>query len=160
MSRILIGYKLRNGVDVSDAVLLSNSALSLCNTLKDLGFPQERFVGKQLGRGFADLGYEQFLLLPAGRLLSLFTGHVTPLDSIDSTHLFAIPSVEQMHVFLHSTGCVFESIHCDESYRWHIQIRYEQENYCGSEKSLWETYAHCCHTFLLAHQSEVEKCLN
>jgi hypothetical protein len=51
--------------------------------------------GDVVARGFADLGYEEFQVLPGPKLLSLTAASVTNLPADDTRHFFWIPSVDE-----------------------------------------------------------------
>ncbi len=73
----------------------SEAILNRCRILQELGLFSDFGVGSRLGRGFADLGVEEFIVLPNDRILSLFTGSIAPLSEENRQHLFWVPSVEQ-----------------------------------------------------------------
>jgi hypothetical protein len=57
---------------------------------------QPRFeAGDVVARGFADLGFEEFQVLPGINLLSLTAGTVKPLPFEHRDHFFWIPSVDE-----------------------------------------------------------------
>ena len=52
--------------------------------------------GMKIARGFADLGYEEFLLLPGRKLLSLYSGQVTPFPEEHSRFFFEVPTPDEV----------------------------------------------------------------
>jgi hypothetical protein len=60
------------------------------------GYQPKFQEGMLIGRGFADLGYEAFLLLPGKKILSLFTAQVTPFPEEHRHFFFVIPSVDDV----------------------------------------------------------------
>ena len=68
---------------------------ALCYELKALGLEPRFEPGDLVARGFADLGFEEFQVLPGPRLLSLTAGSVTPLAQDGRAHFFWIPSSDE-----------------------------------------------------------------
>lgn len=50
-------------------------------------------VGDDLVRGFADVGYEEFVLLPNNQVCSKLSGVVKSLNDSEVRHFFRVPSV-------------------------------------------------------------------
>jgi hypothetical protein len=71
----------------------SNSFLSLCEKLQ---LSPSFALHEVVARGFADVGYESFAVLPGRRLLSLFTGKITPLQEQEAEFFFLVPDVEHL----------------------------------------------------------------
>lgn len=76
-----------------------------------------------MGRGFADLGYEEFLVLPGEKLLSLFTGQVSQLNDENRRFLFPIPSVKQLINHIQLAGYDLISVTFEEQRRWKLVMR-------------------------------------
>lgn len=75
--------------------------------------------GKRIARGFADLGFEEFVILPAHKLLSIFTGSVTPLDEAEvRRHHFWVPSVDELVQELRTRGADCEALQFVEQRTW------------------------------------------
>lgn len=70
--------------------------MQLCQRLADLGVRPEFEVGERLARGFADLGFEEFCILPGGSLMSLFTGHKSELAESERQFFVKVPDVEEL----------------------------------------------------------------
>jgi hypothetical protein len=68
---------------------------ALCNQLKLAGLQPRFEAGDIVARGFADLGFEEFQVLPGINLLSLTAGTVKPLPFEHREHFFWIPSVDE-----------------------------------------------------------------
>jgi len=81
-------------------LLYSNSVLEKCSSLEDELLKPKFVRGEHLGRGFADLGYEQFVFLSNNQLVSLFTGDKISIDDREREHFFIIPSVDQINQHL------------------------------------------------------------
>ena len=98
--------------------ILDNEQLAIFEELNLSGYRPLIQEGDQAGRGFADLGYEQFLVLPSNKLLSLFTGTITPVSQSDlsgaeGSKLFQIPSVDQLMQELATRGV--SSLNCSQA---------------------------------------------
>ena len=114
--------------------------LDLCERLHKSELLKPRFeIGERLGRGFADLGAEEFQLVGFNRLVSLFTGHQSELAEKDKHFFFLIPDVDQMAAILCEQGYDIESIERPEQRQW--QLRFKRAD---SEESL-----SCCSETLL-----------
>lgn len=67
-----------------------------CERLKELGVSDDFEPGQRISRRFADLGYEEFLLVPGDKLISLFTGQTSELPGDHRRFFFLVPTVEEM----------------------------------------------------------------
>jgi hypothetical protein len=94
-------------------LLYRNSFLADCEQLSQLLEDSEFDVGSLLGRGFADLGYEVFVLLPQRKLCSLFTGTVTDFPEGDQHRFFLVPLVDNLIEKLALLGEEFRSASYD-----------------------------------------------
>jgi hypothetical protein len=92
--------------------------LRKCQALRDRGvhFPFE--TGMRLARGFADLGYEEFVILPVGRLLSLFTGQTSEFPDDHRHFFFAVPTFDQLVQYLIQAGYALEALEFCEQRTW------------------------------------------
>jgi hypothetical protein len=76
--------------------------LEILGKLADRGYFREFECGDVVGRGFADVGYEEFVVLPDARLCSLYTGQVVNLPPSDGNHgnasryHFLVPTLQQL----------------------------------------------------------------
>ncbi len=89
---------------------LSNSQLRSLESLKELGFSLDLSAGGQVARGFADLGYEQFLIMNNGKLLALYTGTITELKPEHQQFFFNVPAVDRLLLELHLLGWDIQTI--------------------------------------------------
>lgn len=115
----------------------SNSYLERCEAARRDGFPLLHDVGDVIGRGFADIGYELFVVLPGERILSLLTGEKSHLQPADEQHYFSVPTADTVVEILESTGNVFVEGTRPESREWivKIQLKNGEEKAC-SDSSL------------------------
>jgi len=90
------------------------SYLELLGKLADRGYLREFECGDVVGRGFADVGYEEFVVLPDAKLCSLCTGQVVDLpesgrDQVSaSRYHFLVPTLQQLGDIICRAG--FENI--------------------------------------------------
>ena len=98
---------------------------SLCNTLRARGLEPRFEVGDVVARGFADLGFEEFQVLPGPRLLSLTAGTVTQLPDEHRQHFFWIPSVDEAVALLEIQGYTVVSLTREEAREWRLSLSHE-----------------------------------
>ena len=91
---------------------------ALCNELRVWGLEPRFEPGDVVARGFADLGYEEFQVLPGPSLLSLTAGTVTRLPDDHQGHFFWIPSVDECIALLESKGVVLDQLTRVDSREW------------------------------------------
>ncbi len=82
-------------------------------------------AGDVVVRGFGDLGYEEFLCLPNGFLVSLFTGERSKVPESTSgkgAHLFKVPEWDELLEFLFHRGVVVSGFTRQASNRWSVEL--------------------------------------
>jgi hypothetical protein len=100
---------------------LSNAFLAKCAALKQAGYEAE-LSHALVARGFADLGYEAFSVLPGDKLLSLFTGKITPITMDEFQHLFLVPAADDLIQFI-QRNCGYEiNCHTIDGRSWHVTM--------------------------------------
>ena len=77
-------------------MLNSNEFLESCSKLSELGLKIPIKVGSRVSRGFADLGYEEFYLLPSNKLLSIYTAKTSDWLKEHQKFFFAVPDADQI----------------------------------------------------------------
>lgn len=82
----------------------SREQFTLASELKQWGLEPRFEPGDIVARGFADLGFEEFQVLPSSKLLSLTAGTVSSLPTDHSSHFFWIPSVDEITDVLERRG--------------------------------------------------------
>lgn len=97
--------------------------LKKCEQLKRLGTVLPFEVGAKLARGFADLGYEEFVLISEQTIVSLFSGKPTPLPADHAQFFFVVPNSDQMVQYLSVAGFDFEEVVYEEQRRWRVRIK-------------------------------------
>jgi len=73
----------------------SRAIFDLSHELKAWGAEPRFEVGQVVARGFADLGFEEFQVLPGPKILSLTAGTMSELPEAHLHHFFWIPSVDE-----------------------------------------------------------------
>jgi hypothetical protein len=71
-----------------------------------------------VARGFADLGFEEFQVLPGPRLLSLTAGTASPLPEEHRGHFFWIPSVDEAIELLEKSGAQIGACRREDGRDW------------------------------------------
>jgi hypothetical protein len=107
--------------------------------------------GDVIARGFADLGYEEFQVLPGPKILSLTAASVTNLPADDTRHFFWIPSVDESLGLIERQGA--EQLMCAriDGREWQVscQVRSEpilvvaRDIHLAALKCLLATYQRC-----------------
>lgn len=78
--------------------------------------------GTRVARGFADLGYEEFCVLSNHRLLSLFTGAITPFGEGEAAHLCVVPDADLLVDVLERRGWDIASLDFEERRCWVVRL--------------------------------------
>lgn len=112
--------------------------------LKDVGLAARFEPGDVVIRGFADLGYEEFQVLPSQRLLSLTAGTISAIDPQHHDHFLWVPSVEEAVELIEKKGVIIDSLCRVDSRRW--QLEWNQH----SRGAMVVTHAQLHTTLLLA----------
>jgi hypothetical protein len=102
---------------------LGRTELESFQTLRDMGLSPSFEIGTRVGRGFADLGYEEYCVLPGNRLQSLLTGTIAPLVDADKSRLFAILSVDEIVEQIVLKGYDVVSFSSPEQRDWFLELR-------------------------------------
>jgi len=99
--------------------------LGKCQALSRLGYRPRLEGGMLIGRGFADLGFEVFVLQPADKLLSLFTSTVSslpPADSLDRANFFHVILVDEAVNVLLELGSEISSLEFRDKREWFLSL--------------------------------------
>lgn len=98
--------------------------LALCQQLSDKGIRPAFSAGEVVGRGFADLGFEEFIVLPGPKLLSLMAGTVSDLPESDYERFFLVPDADVLvQVILRSGGEILNLNFVDQR-EWQIAVSF------------------------------------
>lgn len=121
------------------------SYLELLGKLADRGYLRDFECGDMVGRGFADVGYEEFVVLPDARLCSLYTGQVVDLPVSDgkqgsaSRFHFLVPTLQQLGDIICRAGFENISLYTDLGAFWRASF---EDGRVSQDNSLkWETAA-------------------
>jgi hypothetical protein len=93
----------------------------LCSLLRAGGVEPKFQPGDLVARRFADLGHEEFQVLPGERLLSLTAGTSAPLPPEHRHHFFWIPSVDEVVELLERHGVEALQLLRGEGRTWRVQ---------------------------------------
>lgn len=96
---------------------------ALCNQLRQLGLEPRFEVGDLVARGFADLGFEEFQVLPGPRILSLTAGTIKPLPEDHRQHFFWIPSVDELVELIEACGSVVVECMREDQRQWRLELQ-------------------------------------
>jgi len=105
----------------------SREQFALAAEAKQWGLAPRFEPGDIVARGFADLGYEEFQVLPSSKILSLTAGSVSALPSEHATHFFWIPSTDEITEILERRGV--PCVRCSRVDRreWLVEAQYADE---------------------------------
>jgi len=104
-------------------VWFSREQFTLCNELKVWGLEPRFEPGDVVARGFADLGFEEFQVLPGPRLLSLTAGTASALPEEHRGHFFWIPSVDEAIELLEVRGAQLDVCRREDGRTWILEMR-------------------------------------
>lgn len=111
--------------------------LQRCEALWRLGvhFPLE----SQVARGFADLGFEEFMVLPGGKkIISILTGTTSELPDDAPKNLFAVPSPDEALSKLSELGALRINFkHLDER-SWELTFVINNKEFRVIDRTLQE----------------------
>jgi hypothetical protein len=96
--------------------------LDRCSELQKLGVVFSLAPGAHLARGFADVGYEEFCLLPSGHLASLFTASAAELRDEERRFFFVVPSVDEVREELDRRGWDIVTLESPERRGWKMLL--------------------------------------
>lgn len=110
------------------------STLRLCQDIQRCGLSPSFSAGERVGRGYADLGVEEFLLLPSGKMLALFSGSKSDFPSGHEQHFFRVWQEAELLDELSRRGVTIDSVQYVGQRRWKVvarnqrgELRAEQE---------------------------------
>ncbi len=101
----------------------SREQFALCNELRVWGLEPRFEAGDIVARGFADLGFEEFQVLPGPRLLSLTAGTASALPEEHRQHFFWIPSVDEAIELLEVRGALIDACAREDGRDWVLTMR-------------------------------------
>lgn len=105
----------------------SREQFALAAEAKQWGLTPRFEPGDVVARGFADLGYEEFQVLPSQKILSLTAGSVSALPSEHASHFFWIPSIDEITEILERRGVPCVSCSRVERREWLVEAHFADE---------------------------------
>ena len=105
----------------------SKEYLLACQALHNAGMAPDLEAGWTVARGFADLGFEVFCLLPNNSLLSLFTGDRSDYSVEQRSHFIWAPTIDQALNEIHKLHCQVLSIQTQSHRAWEVCIEDEKK---------------------------------
>lgn len=115
---------------------VSRETLQICYTLKNHGLSFDFKPGVHLGRGFADLGYEEFCLLPGNKIISLINGKIADLPLEEQKHFYVIPTNQQVINKIDLLGFDIVSLIYEDRREWEIYLRNAKTEHHIKDRSL------------------------
>jgi hypothetical protein len=106
------------------------------NELKTWGLQPRFEVGDVVARGFADLGFEEFQVLPGAKLLSLTAGTSSPLPEDHTHHFFWVPSVDECIELLEQLGATAISCNRVDARQWLVEATVAETVQSSAQRSL------------------------
>ena len=100
----------------------SSKFLAKCSKLQELDIKFEFGQGSLIARGFADLGYEEFIMLTCTKICSLYSGKVSVLPEDDRNNFFYVPDCDEMSDKLIQLGFTIAAIDYQEQRIWKITL--------------------------------------
>jgi len=101
----------------------SKAFLTLCEELARAGHKASLDPGNLVVRGFADLGYEVFQVLPGEKLLSLYTGAKSELQADQRDHFFQLLTCDELTNLILERGFDIERLEFKAQREWQITIK-------------------------------------
>jgi hypothetical protein len=109
---------------------------TLCNELQAWGIRPSFEVGQIVARGFADIGSEEFLVLPGEKLLSLTAGTIKPIPEDHKEFFYWIPSEDECAKQIDLTGVSKIAIGRESTRKWVVTCEVDGEAIETSDKVL------------------------
>lgn len=100
----------------------SKEYLKCCQELREAGVLPSFRPGERLARGFADLGFEEFLLLPGSKLVSLINGKSAELVESHQHFFFRVFSCDDLANEINKRGFELLSVIFMDQRTWHITV--------------------------------------
>ncbi len=123
--------------------------LKLCESLKAIGRPGQFRSGSRVSRGFADVGFEEFVLLPNGKMMSLFTGAQSDFLEEHRGFFFEVPTIEDFLAELELRGERIVTVEFIDQRMWRVQ----GSTVMGENRELQHALAQC---LLFSYQAKTK----
>jgi hypothetical protein len=112
--------------------------LKQCEQLSRAGYNPEFSQGMRVARGYADLGYEEFVLIKSRTLLSLFNGKTSEMPEGHEKFFFHIPSADELVIEIRKRGWDLVASEFYEQRTWKITAACGGDSLIGEGKSFYE----------------------
>ena len=99
----------------------SREYLALCQTLHRAGFRPPIREGQRIARGFADVGFEEFWVLPQQKLVSIVNGQQSQLSAEHEKFFFRVPDVDALVDAITRSGYDLSAVQFVDQRRWHVE---------------------------------------
>ena len=103
-------------------MLAHPSFLKLCEQLGHANPEQRLEPGMKIARGFADLGFEEFLLLPGSKLLALYSGQVTQFQEEHRTFFFPVPTADELIAHITTLNWDIDTLTYEDQRTWKLSL--------------------------------------
>jgi len=119
----------------------SPTYLKLCNDLALKGCFTNIKGDRRVARGFADLGYEEFLLLNEKKLVSLYTGTITELPEAHKAFFITVPTIEDIIDQILGLGFTIEPLAFANQRTWSLSIKRDMIHIMVQDKEIGILFA-------------------
>jgi hypothetical protein len=99
--------------------------LRLCEELGRTDPERALSPGTKIARGFADLGYEEFLLLNGNKLLALYSGQVTQFPDEHRRFFFEVPTPDDIVSRITALNWDILTLEFIEQRSWRICMKHQ-----------------------------------
>jgi hypothetical protein len=106
---------------------LSNDLLKICQAIKNSGIEFSLVPGSRLARGFADLGFEEFILLEGNRLISLYRGTQSEFLMEEQKHFFRIPNLLEIQQAIYELNYNIIEMEFKDQREWYLKLENQQD---------------------------------
>lgn len=106
---------------------LSNDLLKICQAIKNSGIEFSLDAGSRLGRGFADLGFEEFILLEGNRIISLYRGTQSEFLIEEQKHFFRIPTLLEIQQVIYEFNYNIVEMEFKDQREWYLKLEHQQD---------------------------------
>ena len=99
-------------------MLADQQLLHACFEIGKLGLNFPLVTGIRIGRGFADVGYEEYSVIDTRRAVSMLTGTIIALDDFYLNYYFLVPTVDEVTKEIFQRGWDITAIEYRDQRDW------------------------------------------
>lgn len=103
-------------------MISSQKFLEKCSRLKDKNIFTDFSQGYVIARGFADFGFEEFIMLTSDKICSLYNGKISELPEEEKKHFFSVPDADQLKEKIIKAGLDIVSLDYTEQRIWTLKV--------------------------------------